>query len=242
MESFHSKDRNLSEIPAYADNITTSSLMRRVFLWMFVALGITAITASYFANSGMFTLLFNENGLSGLGWVAMLCPFVMVIAMNLGLEKMKTSTLTVLFIVYSILMGISLSFIFFTYSGSTIATTFIITAGMFAAMAIAGAVTNMDLTRFGSILFMALIGLIIATLVNMFMHSARLDWITSIAGVLIFTGLTAYDVNSIKRMSAYIDEGSETAAKMGIYCALSLYLDFINLFLYILRIFSRSNR
>lgn len=240
METFHNNEKEFISTSTYLEGDTTSSLMRRVFTWMFVALVTSGITAWLFASSGLVGMLFSENGLSLFGWVAMLCPFIMVLAMSFGLEKMSTGTLTLLFFVYAVLMGISLSFIFLTYSGTTIATTFLITSGMFAAMAVAGAVTNMDLSKFGSILFMALIGLIIASLVNLFMHSSRLDWILSIAGVLIFTGLTAYDVNAIKRMSLYIDEGSETAAKVSIYCALSLYLDFINLFLYVLRLFGRS--
>lgn len=240
MKSFH--DKNETGIVEYADQYTSSALMRRVFAWMSVALGISALTAWLFASSNLTMMLFSENGMSPLGWIAILCPFIMVLAMSFGLEKMSAKTLGILFIVYSILMGISLSFIFLAYSGSTIVTCFLISGGMFAVMAVAGAVTELDLSRFGSILFMALLGLIIASVVNLFMHSSRMDWIISIFGVLVFTGLTAYDVNSIKRMGTYIDEGSETASKIGIYCALSLYLDFINLFLYILRILGRSRQ
>lgn len=240
MKSFH--DNNELSVTQYTDSYTSSTLMRHVFLWMAAALGISAVTAWLFAASNLTRLLFTENGLGLFGYIVMLCPLLMVIAMSWGLEKMSTGTLGILFILYSILMGISLSFIFLAYSSSTIVTCFVISAGMFAAMAIAGAVTQMDLSKFGSILLMALVGLVIASLANLFMHSSRMDWIISIVGVLVFSGLTAYDVNSIKRMGYYIDEGSETASKISIYCALSLYLDFINLFLYILRIFSRSER
>lgn len=220
---------------------SASNLVRKVFTWMFVALGITALTAWFFANSGMISLLYTETGMSGLGWIITLCPFFMIIAMSLGLHKMSTSTLTLLFVLYSVLMGMSLSYIFLLFSGATLTKTFLITSGMFGAMAIAGYTTQMDLSRFGSILFMALIGLIIASTVCLFTHSTRAEWIISIFGVLIFAGLTAWDVNNIRRMSCYIDEGMEDFRKMAIYCALSLYLDFINLFLYLLRFFGRND-
>ena len=236
---FHSKEQNPVSGTIIAEE--ASSLMRSVFTWMFIALGITALTAWLFANSGLVGLLYTETGMSGLGWVVTLSPLAMVIAMSLGLNKMRTSTLTLLFIIYAILMGMSLSYIFIFFTGSTITKAFLVASGMFAAMAIAGYVTQMDLSRFGSILFMALIGLIIASVVCAFTHSTRAEWIISILGVILFAGLTAWDVNSIRRMSTYIEADSDMARKMGVYCALSLYLDFINLFLYLLRIFARSN-
>ena len=235
---FHQKEQEPFTGTIIAED--ASALMRSVFTWMFVALGITALTAWLFASSGLIRLLYTETGMSGLGWIVTLSPFAMVIAMSIGLNKMRASTLTLLFIVYSVLMGMSLSYIFLLYTGSTITTAFLVAAGMFAAMAIAGYVTQMDLSRFGSILFMALIGLIIASVVCLFTHSTRAEWIICILGVILFAGLTAWDVNNIRRMSTYIEADSETARKMGVYCALSLYLDFINLFLYLLRLFARN--
>lgn len=238
-DPFHDRENRMMTGTIIAESAST--LMRKVFTWMFLALGITALTAWFFAGSGMISLLYTETGMSALGWIVMLCPFVMIIAMSLGLHKMSTSTLTLLFVLYSVLMGMSLSYIFLLYSGATLTKTFLITSGMFGAMAIAGYTTQLDLSRFGSILFMALIGLILTSIVCLFTHSTQAEWVISIFGVLIFAGLTAWDVNNIRRMSCYIDEGSEELRKMAIYCALSLYLDFINLFLYLLRIFGRND-
>lgn len=238
-DPFHDRENSLQPGVIIAED--ASLLMRKVFTWMFVALGITALTAWFFASSGMIRLLYTETGMSGLGWIVMFSPFIMILAMSIGLNKMSTSTLTLLFVVYSILMGMSLSYIFLLYSGATLTKTFLITSGMFGAMAIAGYTTNLDLSRFGSILFMALIGLVLASVVCLFTHSTRAEWIISIFGVLIFAGLTAWDVNSIRRMSSYIGAESESIRKMAIYCALSLYLDFINLFLYLLRFFGRND-
>lgn len=234
---FRSSEESMAT-PIYEES--ASLLMRNVFTWMFIALGITAVTSWLFANSGLYVLLFTETGLSGLGYVVIFCPFVMVLAMSFGLHKMKTSTLILLFLLYSVLMGMSLSSIFLLYSAQAITSCFLIAAGMFGAMAIAGYVTKMDLSRFGAVLFMALIGLVIASLVSLFFHSTRLEWIISIGGVIIFSGLTAWDTNNIRRMSAYLEADSDTARKVSVYCALSLYLDFINLFLYLLRIFGRN--
>ena len=141
------------------------------------------------------------------------------------------------YVIYSILMGMSLSFIFVIYTEASIFKTFLIAASMFGVMAVVGYTTKTDLTKFGSILLMALIGVIIATIVNFFMNSDGLDYIISIVGVLIFTGLTAFDVQKIKQIgNAGINDG-DVMAKITIHAALTLYLDFINLFLYLLRIF-----
>jgi len=171
----------------------------------------------------------------------MLAPFIMVLVMSMGVAKMKASTMVILFIVYSVLMGMSLSFIFLAYTSASIFKTFIITAGMFGIMAVVGYTTKTDLTKLGSILIMALLGIILATLVNMFMHSESLDYIISIAGVVIFTGLTAYDVQKIKQIGMTGIENNDTMTKISIFAALSLYLDFINLFLYLLRFFGKRN-
>ncbi|MBR6437849.1 MAG: Bax inhibitor-1/YccA family protein [Bacteroidales bacterium] len=227
--------------------VLSNSFVANVFMWMFVALGITALTAYLFGTSeSLFKMLISEkpNGsvtMSLLGWIVMLSPFLIILVMSFGAEKMSASTMVLLYLVYSILMGMSLSFIFWAYTSASIFKTFIITSGMFGIMAIVGYTTNTDLTKFGSILLMALFGIIIASLVNFFMHSAGLDYIISIAGVIIFTGLTAYDVQKIKQIGMTGLDHNETMVKITIFAALNLYLDFLNLFLYLLRFFGKRN-
>ncbi|NOY51978.1 MAG: Bax inhibitor-1/YccA family protein [Chlorobi bacterium] len=214
--------------------------LANVFSWMFLALGITAATSWLFAGSpNLMSILINpETGsMSIMGWIAMLAPFGLVIWMSAGFQRMSASTMVLVFIAYSVLMGISLSFIFLAYTGASIATTFLITSGMFGSMAILGYTTKTDLTKFGSIMIMGVFGIIIASVVNMFMGSSTLDLIISIGGVLVFTGLTAYDVQKLKRIGSQINTENDTTRKMTIMGALTLYLDFINLFLFLLRLF-----
>lgn len=210
-----------------------------VFGWMFLALGITALTSWFVAGSQqMLAMLYNAQGsLTFFGWVVLLAPIGFVIWMSAGYQRMAASTMALLFIVYSVLLGMSLSFIFLAYTGTSIATTFLITAGMFGVMAVTGYTTKTDLTKFGNIMIMGVIGLFIAMLVNMFMHSSGLDYIISFLGVLIFTGLTAYDVQKLKRIGSGAVAGTENTRKLTIMGALTLYLDFINLFLFLLRFF-----
>lgn len=224
----------------------TKSFVSTVFLWMFAALGITAATAFLFGtNEALMSMLVSitpEGGakVSLFGWIVTFAPLIIVIAMSAGINRMSVQKTVLLYVIYSILMGISLSFIFWAYTSASIFKTFIIAAGMFGTMAIVGYTTNTDLTKFGSFLFMALIGIIIASLVNFFTHSARLDYIISILGVLIFTGLTAFDVQKIKQIgNAGINDG-DMMAKITVHAALTLYLDFLNLFLYLLRFFGNS--
>jgi uncharacterized protein len=211
-----------------------------VFMWMFLAMGITAATAYLFASTeSLVSLMYNSEtgGMSIMGWVIMLAPLGLVIWMSAGFQRMSASTMVLVFVLYSLLMGASLSFIFLAFTGASIAKTFVITAGMFGVMAVVGYTTKTDLSKFGSIMFMGLIGIIIASVVNMFMRSPMMDYIISFIGVLVFTGLTAYDVQKLKRIGAGVAEGSESARKMTIMGALTLYLDFINLFLFLLRFF-----
>ena len=220
----------------------SSTFVSGVFMWMFVALSITALTAWWFATTpSLLQLLVDPNtgGMTITGWIVMLAPLVLVLIMSRGASRMTAATMLLLFILFSILMGASLSFIFLAYTGASIAKTFFITSGMFGVMAVVGYTTKTDLTKFGSLLFMGLIGIIIASVVNMFMHSGSLDYIISFLGVLIFTGLTAYDVQKIKRIGAQVDGNSadDNVRKMMLFGALSLYLDFINLFLFLLRFF-----
>ena len=224
----------------------TKSFVSTVFLWMFAALGITAATAFLFGtNEALLSTLISitpegSTKISIFGWIVTFAPFIIVLVMSARINRMSVQKTVLWYVIYSILMGISLSFIFWAYTSASIFKTFIIAAGMFGAMAVVGYTTNTDLTKFGSFLFMALIGIIIASLVNFFTHSARLDYIISILGVLIFTGLTAFDVQKIKQIgNAGINDG-DMMAKITVHAALTLYLDFLNLFLYLLRFFGNS--
>ena len=225
----------------------TRSFVSNVFLWMFAALGLTAAAAYLCGTSeNLISMLITVTPegyakTSILGWVVMLAPLAIVITMSARIHKMSVQNTVLLYVIYSILMGMSLSYIFLIYTTASIFKTFLIAAGMFGVMAVVGYTTKTDLTKFGSFLFMALIGIIIASLGNFFMHSARLDYIISIAGVLIFTGLTAFDVQKIKQIgNAGINDG-DLMAKITIHAALTLYLDFLNLFLYLLRFFGNRD-
>jgi len=211
-----------------------------VFMWMFLALSITAVTSYLFATTpSLINMLINpETGsMSGTGWIVMLAPLGLVLLMAMGYQRLSASSLVLIFVVYSILMGASLSFIFLIYTGASIAKTFLITSAMFGVMAVVGYTTKTDLSKFGSIMFMGLIGIIIASVINMFMRSEMMDYIISFIGVLVFTGLTAYDVQKLKRIGASVTGETENARKLTIMGALTLYLDFINLFLFLLRFF-----
>jgi FtsH-binding integral membrane protein len=217
---------------------TIRAFMARVFTWMTAALLITALVAYLFAaNASLFSLLYTETGLSVFGWVVMFAPLAFVFAISFGINRFSTPVMAILFILYSIVMGMSMSFIFYVFTLSSIYITFLITAGVFGLMAILGYTTKLDLTRFGTIMLIGLIGIIIASLVNFFMKSAMMDYVISIAGVVIFTGLTAYDVQKLKRIGMGVNMGDASTSKLAIMGALSLYLDFINLFMFLLRLF-----
>lgn len=220
------------------DSLTLSkAFLTNVFGWMFLGLLATAGTAWIFADSAsLMSLLVTESGMTTLGWIVMLAPLGFVLLMSFGFQKLSSSALVALFVVYAILMGMSLSFIFLVYELGSIALTFFITAGMFGAMALLGYTTKTDLTKFGSILLMGLIGIIIASVVNLLIfQSSIMDYVISLLGVLIFTGLTAYDVQKLKRIGSTVENASEMGRKLTIMGALTLYLDFINLFLFLLR-------
>jgi uncharacterized protein len=226
----------------YESVSVSRSFVANVFSWMFAALAITAIFAYYFSTSEtffdmMYSSYAGRVSMTPFGWVIILAPLGFVLLMSFGYNKLSGIVLTFLFIVYSILMGMSLSFIFLVYSLGSIYMTFAITAGTFGLMAVLGYTTKIDLTKFGSIMLMGLFGIIIAMFVNFLVKSEMMGYIISVLGVLIFTGLTAYDVQKIKRIGAGIELGSESAKKMAIMGALTLYLDFINLFLFLLRLF-----
>ena len=217
---------------------TFKVLMRKVYLWMTLALMITGITAAGVANSpNILALIYSSQVVM---WGIIIAEFGLVIYISARLEKLSLSTATTLFALYSILNGVMLSSIFLLYSTAIISKVFFITAGTFGVTALYGYATKKDLSSLGNILFMALIGLVIATIVNVFMKSAMFDLILSYIGVIIFVGLTAWDSQKIKHMMMVQQDADESAQKLALIGALSLYLDFINLFLYLLRIFGRS--
>lgn len=225
--------------------------MANVFSWMFAALGLTALTAYLFGTSStLINLIYQQtlspNGqimysMSLLGWIVTFAPFIVVLVMSFKANNLSVKSIVTLYVVYSVLMGMSLSSIFILYTNASIVKTFIITAGMFGIMALMGYTTKTDLTKLGSILIMALLGMILAMLVNFFAKSQSIDYIISIAGVIVFTGLTAYDVQKIKNIGQSGIDNNEAMAKLTIFAALSLYLDFINLFIYLLRFFGRRD-
>ena len=210
-----------------------------VFLWMFVALGISAAFAYVFASSSLIKLLIDPVTYrpTMLAYVAMFSPLAFVLLMRFGLNKISYPVLALLYIAYASVTGISLSFILLIYTSGSVLGVFVTSALVFGVMAIAGYTTQTDLTKFGSLMIMGLIGIVIASLVNMFMHSSGLDMIISYVGVAVFVGLTAYDVQKLKNIGAGLEYGDASAKKMALMGGLTLYLDFINLFLMLLRVF-----
>ena len=214
------------------------ALMRKVYVWMTLALVLTGITAYGVASSPSLMMTIFQT--PAIMWGLIIAELAIVIAISAAINKLSLTTATLLFVLYSVLNGATFSLIFAVYTMSSIANVFFITAGTFGVMAAYGYFTKRDLSSWGKLLLMALIGLIIATLVNVFLvKSSGFDLILSYAGVLIFVGLTAYDTQKIKQMLAMQTDMGEGAQKVALLGALSLYLDFINLFLYLLRIFGR---
>jgi uncharacterized protein len=244
MENVNQRQTNIDKIE-YATVVGSNTLLRSVFAWMTVALLLTTAASLLFAYvPGLLSSLIavDETGghLTVFGWVVMLAPLGFVLLMSFGFNRLSYPALIGLFLAYAAINGISLSFIFMVYAIGSIVNVFLSTVALFAVMAIAGYTTKTDLTKLGSLLMIGLIGIIIASLINMFMGSERMDYIISILGVVIFTGLTAYDVQKIKRIGME-DDGSTPFKKIAIMGALNLYLDFINLFLYLLRLFGKKD-
>lgn len=214
-------------------------LMRKVYVWMTLALVITGFVAYGVASSpGIITALVSNKLLF---WGLFIAELALVWTVSARINRLSLTTATLLFILYSALNGATLSLILLVYTMESIASVFFITAGTFAAMAAIGYFTKADLSSLGKILMMALIGLIIATVVNAFLlKSGGFSLILSYVGVLIFVGLTAYDTQKIKQMLIMADDVTEETQKIALLGSLSLYLDFINLFLYLLRIFGNS--
>lgn len=227
-----SRDRSLYLSAAFP------ALMRKVYLWMTMALVITGFTAYGVATSPaiLSAILMNKMLFFGL----IIGEFALVIGLSAAINRLSLSTATLMFVLYSVINGATLSVIFLAYTMSSIANVFFITAGTFAVMAFIGYTTKKDLSGMGKMLMMALIGLIIATVVNLFLRSTGLQLIVSYIGVLVFVGLTAYDTQKIKQMLMMAEDTGETAQKLALLGALSLYLDFVNMFLYMLRIFGKE--
>jgi len=227
--------------PMVADarkSVAANQLMRNVYVWMTGALCVTALAAMVVAkNVGL------ENFQNHSGLIIGLCiaELLLVVALSAMINRMSAVTATLLFLLYSILNGVTLSSILLVYTKESVVGTFFICAGMFASMAIFGSVTKRDLSSIGRFLIMTLFGLIIAMVVNMFLHSSSLYWGITIVGVVLFSALTAYDSQRIQAMLSTMDQVNETTQKMALLGALTLYLDFINLFLQLLRIFGKNN-
>jgi FtsH-binding integral membrane protein len=227
----YSRDRQLEASYAFP------ALMRKTYLWMSMALVITGLTAYVVAtNAAISSYLFMH---SQLIWVLFLAEIGLVIGLSAAIRKISLSTATLMFVAYAALNGITFSSLFYVYTMGSLASTFFITADTFGAMSLVGFFTKTDLSSMGKILLMALIGLIIASVVNIFVASSGLEMLMTYLGVLIFVGLTAYDTQKIKQMFLMAPDASESTQKYAVLGALTLYLDFINLFLYLLRIFGR---
>jgi FtsH-binding integral membrane protein len=214
-----------------------NTFLIRVYNWMVLGLVITAIISLLVSSNQALMSTIYGNGLIFFGLI--IIELLLVIALSAAISRISASTATLMFIVYSALNGLTLSFVFLVYTQVSITTTFFLTAATFGAMSLYGYTTKSDLTSWGSFLFMGLIGIILASIVNIFIHSQAIYWIVTYAGILIFVGLTAYDTQRLKKM-AWSDFGSEEMErKASVIGALRLYLDFVNLFLFFLRLTGR---
>lgn len=212
-------------------------LMRKVYLWMTLALAITGFTAYYVAHSETLLMAIFTNQI--VFWMLIIAELGLVIGLSAAINRLSLTMATLMFVLYSVVNGATMSFIFLAYTASSITNVFLITAGTFAAMALFGYFTKTDLTSLGKYLMMGLIGIIIATIVNIFTKSSGLTIILNYLGVLVFVGLTAYDAQKIKQMLLTAPDANEDSQKIALLGALSLYLDFINLFIYLLRLFGK---
>lgn len=224
--------------------VASKTFLARVFSWMFVGLSLTGLLSYVFATTpSLFATMYDSvtHGATGLGFIIMLAPLALVFLMRFAINRLSYPAMVLVFLTYAALTGMSLSVIFMVYVASSIYLIFFVTAALFGIMALLGYTTNSDLTSFGSLLRMLLIGAVIAMVVNIFMHSAALEYVVSFLCVGIFTGLTAYDTQKLKQIGSQInmEAGDATIGKMAIWGALTLYLDFLNLFLSLLEIFGR---
>ena len=239
------QDRFVTRAETGAIDEGLRAYMLRVYNYMAAGLGVTGLTAWAVANVPALQSIFYTVTAEGirpniLGYVAIFAPLAMVFLMSFRIQRMSFSSAQLTYWVFALLMGVSLASIFWVYTGTSIARVFFITAASFGALSLYGYTTKRDLSGFGSFLFIGLIGIIIAAVVNMFLASSALQFAISVIGVLVFAGLTAYDTQQIKQMY-YAADDSEIAGKKAIMGALRLYLDFINMFIMLMQLFGNRN-
>ena len=223
-------------VPRAARDAGLRSYMLSVYNYMASGVLLTGIIALLFAPyAGQVLVQPDGRGMSGLGWLVTLAPLGFVFAMSYGVNRMQTATLRLLFWAFAAVMGLSMSTLFIVYTGTSIAQTFFAVTASFLALSLYGYTTKKDLSGFGTFLIMGVVGLLVAMLVNMFVQSAAFSFAISAIGVLLFAGLTAYDTQKIKSMYAYVAGNTEMMGKTVVMGALNLYLDFINMFLFLLR-------
>ena len=225
-------------VPKYRDEEVLAAFMRGVYGWMCGGLAVTAVTAWLVASSPSLTAAIFGN--PAVFWILAIAQLGIVFALSARVQRMASSTASMLFIAYSILTGLTLSAILLAYTGESVFTTFVVAAGMFGALAAYGTVTRRALSGFGQALFMGLIGLVIASIIGMFWHSDGLQFVISFIGVIVFAGLTVYDAQRLKSLAFATNAGPTSGAT--IVGALALYLDFINLFLFLLRFLGNRRR
>jgi FtsH-binding integral membrane protein len=220
--------------PTYSSDV----FLNKVFIWMGVGMFITAAISYLFAiTPALLSMLVTNTGMTGLGYFVMFAPIGFVLLMSFGFNRLSYFSLLMLFLIYAAMMGASLSFIFLIYTSASIFNIFVVAALMFGGMGAWGFATKTDLSKIGNILIMALVGIILASLLNLFMKSDALSYSISFISVIVFCGLTAWDIQKLKNLDENALNDPETKAKLGILGALTLYLDFINLFLSLLRLF-----
>jgi len=227
--------KKFSHNPVEVNNNVISVYLARVYNWMAIALLLTGAVAYYVAGSESLMQAIVGNRILFFGLI--IGELFLVGYISRMVHKISASTATMLFVLYAVLNGLTLSFIFLIYTSTSIASTFLITAGTFGAMSVYGYFTKKDLTKMGNLAMMALIGIILASIVNIFMHSEMMHWIITYLGVAVFVGLTAYDTQKLKAIASNGFDNGENLEKSAILGALTLYLDFINLFIFLLRIF-----
>ncbi len=224
-----------------SDRTHARSFIANVFLLMFIALGVSALFAWQFSiNDTLLSYLVSPTGITGLGKITIFAPLGFVLLMSFGYRKLSATALLALFIAYAVINGISFSFILLAFTPGSVLGCFLSASAMFGVMAFMGYTTDQDLTKFGRILMMGVIGILIAMVINFFLHSSGLDYLISIIGVMVFTALTAYDVQKLKRIGEgleYDDVSASDTKKISVLGALNLYLDFINIFIFLLRLF-----
>ncbi len=241
---FNTRNNQITDISyvPIGEKTGTRSFIANVFLLMFIALGVSALFAWQFSvNDQLMGYLVGPTGLTGLGKITLFAPLGFVLIMSFGFQRLSATALMALFMAYALINGISFSFILLAFTPGSVLGCFLSASAMFGVMAFMGYTTDQDLTKFGRILMMGVIGVLIALVINYFLHSSQLDYIISIIGVMVFTALTAYDVQKLKRIGEGIGENGEVVAsdvkKMSVLGALTLYLDFLNIFLFLLRLF-----